>query len=137
MGEFINDDAVLTIDSNDFSDHLTSSQLSSNFTTEQKTAMGSVAHSFLGGLITGSLSIELNDDLAVGSIDEILWDAHVARLEVPFTYKQTSAAISTSNPEWQGFILINDYKVGGSIGTLGKKTLTLQVNGLPVRDVTP
>jgi hypothetical protein len=137
VSEYVIDDIYLTINSVDFSDHTRSAQVTSNGDTLDISAMGTAARVFLMGLLNGSLAVEFNDDQAVGSVDDILWAAHKARVAVPFAIRQVNGAISTSNPELQGEILVNNYVVGGAVGTAAAKSLTLQISGDITRDTTP
>lgn len=137
MSEHVLDNAYLTINSVDFSDHTRSAQITSNGDTLDISAMGTEARVFLMGLLNGSLACEFNDDLAVGSVDAILYAAHKARVAVPFAYRQVNGAISTTNPELQGSILVNNYVIGGAVGTAAVKSLTLQITDEITRDTTP
>ena len=137
MTEHVLDNAYLTINSVDFSDHTRSVQITSNGDTLDISAMGTDSRVFLMGLLNGQLACEFNDDLAVGSVDAILYAAHKARTAVAFAYRQVNAAISTSNPELQGFILVNNYVIGGAVGTAAVKSLTLQISDEITRDTTP
>lgn len=137
MSEHVLDDAYLTINSVDFSDHTRSAQITSNGDTVDISAMGTEARVYLMGLLNATLGCEFNDDLAAGSVDATLYAAHKARVEVPFAYRQVNAAISTTNPELQGMILVNNYNIGGALGAAALKNLTLQISGDITRDTTP
>lgn len=137
MAEQVIDDIYLTINSVDFSDHTRSAQITSNGDTVDISAMGTAARVFLMGLLNGGLAAEFNDDTAVGSIDDILWLAHKAKVAVPFAFRLRNEAISTSNPELQGEILVNNYQMGGAIGTAATKNLSLQISGDITRDLVP
>ena len=89
----------------------------------------------IGGLKSGTLSIEFMDDLADDALDEDLWD--IFGTVVAFTTKGTSASIGTSNPEYQGNVLITSWSLGGSVGDLAGKSLSFPVSGAVTRDVTP
>lgn len=136
MSAFIYDDAYLTLNSVDFSDHTRSSQINGTGDPQDKTAMGSSSRTFLMGLLNGSLAVELNDDMAVGSVDAILFAAYKARVRVPFAWRPVNTTISSTNPEYQGYILVNNWNVGGSVGSLAIKSLTFQIDDEVIRDVT-
>ncbi len=135
MGEFVYDDAYLSVNSVDLSDHLRSSQLNGSADSLDKTAMGQIARTFLVGLLNWSVSVEFNDDLAASDVDVTLYNAFKARVAVPIAWKAVNDTISATNPEFQFNSLINAYNIGGSIGALAVKSLSWQVDGDVTRDV--
>ena len=137
MGEFVYDDAYLTVNSVDLSDHLRSSQLNGSADSLDKTAMGQIARTFLVGLLNWSLSVEFNDDLAASDVDVTLYNAFKARVAVAVAWRAVNDTISATNPEFQFNSLINAYNIGGSIGALAVKSLSWQVDGDVTRDVSP
>lgn len=137
MTELVVDNAYLTINSVNFSDHTRSAQINGTGETQDKTAMGKSARCYLMGLLNAGLAVELNDDLAAGSIDATIYAAYIARVQVAFAYRAVNAAISTTNPEYQGFILVDNYTIGASVGVIGTKSLTWQVSDTITRDTTP
>ena len=89
----------------------------------------------IGGLKSGTLNIEFMDDLADDQLDEDLYG--IFGTVVPFTVKGTSASIGTSNPEYQGNVLITSWTLGGAVGDLAGKSLSFPISGAITRDVTP
>lgn len=137
MAEFINDNAYLVINSVDLSSKVRSAQLTGTGDQQDKTAMGKTARCYLIGLLDAALAVEFNDDLAVGSVDATIFAAYSARSVVTFAYRAVNAAISTSNPEYQGSIAINQWNIGASVGVIATKSLTFPVSDSLTRDVTP
>jgi hypothetical protein len=89
----------------------------------------------IGGLKSGTLALEVMDDVAAGEIDADIWG--IIGTVVAFTLKPTNSAISTSNPEYQGSVLITGWSIGGAVGDLAQKSLSFPVSGSITRDVTP
>ncbi len=89
----------------------------------------------IGGLKSGTLALEVMDDVAAGEIDADIWG--IIGTVVAFTLKPTNGAISTSNPEYQGSVLITGWSIGGAVGDLAQKSLSFPVSGSITRDVTP
>jgi hypothetical protein len=89
----------------------------------------------IGGLKSFTLAVELMDDFAVGTIDDDIFAA--LGTVCAFQAKVNAGAISTSNPEYQGSVLITQDVVGGAVGDLAAKSLTFAGSGAIVRDVTP
>lgn len=137
VSEFIYDDAYLTINSVDFSDHTRSSQINGTGDTQDSTAMGKTARTYLMGLLDGTLDVELNDDMASGSVDAILYAAYKARVPVAVAWRPVNTTIATTNPEYQFNILVNQWNVGGSVGVIATKTLSFQITDTTTRDTTP
>lgn len=138
MSEFVYDDAYLTVNSVDLSDHLRSSQINGSGDTLDKTAMGQTARTFLVGLLNWSLGVEFNDDLAASDVDVTLYNAFKGRIAVACAWRAVNDTISATNPELQFNALINNYNIGGSIGALAVKSgLTWQIDGDVTRDTTP
>jgi hypothetical protein len=88
----------------------------------------------IGGLKSGTLAIELMDDVADDSIDEDFYA--LLGTVVPFALKLDDAAISASNPEYQGNVLITSHSLGGAVGDLAMKSYSFPITGAIVRDVT-
>lgn len=72
------------------------------------TAMGDTARSRLAGLEDGSLSADWNQDFAAGGPDATI--AAARGTVVVCKLRPTSAAISTTNPEYVGSYLISKYQ---------------------------
>ena len=89
----------------------------------------------IGGLKSGTLAIELMDDVADDQIDEDFYA--ILGTVVPFAVRLDSGAISTSNPEYQGNVLITSHSLGGSVGDLATKSYSFPITGAITRDVTP
>ena len=89
----------------------------------------------IGGLKSGTLAVELMDVVAAGSIDaDFYTDLGTV---VAFALRADNGAISTSNPEYQGNVLITQWNIGGAVGDLATKSLSFPITGAITRDVTP
>ena len=127
---------VTTINSVDYSDHLKSATLSVDAAQLDTTDFASGGWvEMIGGLKSGTLSLEFMDDVADDDVDEELWD--LLGTVVNFTVKAASGAVSTSNPEYQGSVLVTGHSLGGGVGDLAQKSLSFPTSGSITRDVTP
>ena len=81
----------------------------------------------IGGLKSGTLSLEFIDDLADDSVDEDLWT--LFGTVAAFSVKGTSAAAGTSNPSYSGNMLITSASLGGAVGDLAGKSLSFPTSG--------
>lgn len=90
----------------------------------------------IGGLKSGSLAVTFKKDSDLSGLDAAMFAANGT--VIAFTLKQTAAAISTSNPEYQGFVFINGWTpIAGKVGDLNEASYTWKTSGAIVRDVTP
>jgi hypothetical protein len=79
------------------------------------------------GLKRGTLTIEFNDDVADNLLDEI-WYGYFGSL-VYFDLKPTSSARGASNPSLICAANMTQYGIGGAVGALGTKSVTLSTTG--------
>lgn len=121
----------VALNSSDLSNHVKSATLVVDVNTLDASAMGDAWTDNLGGMKSGTLSIELLDDYAASSIDSILWP--LLGTVVTFEVRPDGAAVGTSNPKYTGSVLINHHSVGGSIGELPMKSLSLPTTGVVTR----
>jgi len=139
MAIFLSNGVVVTLNSVDLSDHVTSATINRVFEELEVTAMGDNARKYAKGLETSTITLDfLNDNAASGS------GAVRAALQaawgttVPITLKQTSAAISTTNPEYQSTILVNNTSdINGATGDISSQSITFTCNSVIVVDTTP
>ena len=87
----------------------------------------------IGGLKSGTLAIEFQDDVVAAAIDTKLWA--LLGTVTTFEVRLTSAAVGASNPKWTGSILINGHSAGGAVGELAMKSLTFPTSGAVTRAV--
>lgn len=90
----------------------------------------------LGGLKSGQLALSLKNDIVDDGLDEDFWT--ILGTVVTFAVRLTQDAISTSNPEYQGSVLIKEWKpLNGTVGDVAELDVTFPTSGAIVRDVTP
>lgn len=85
----------------------------------------------VGGLKSGTVSFDANDDVAASAIDSIMWP--LLGTVVAFEVRMTSAVVGTSNPKWTGSVLITGHSVGGDVGSLAQKSYSLPTTGVVTR----
>ena len=136
MALFALTSTVTTVNAVDYSDHLKGATLVVDAAQLDTTDFASSGWmEYIGGLKSGTLSLEFMDDLADNDLDEELWA--ILGTVVTFTCKLVTGAISASNPEYQGSVLITGHSVGGTVGDLAGKSLSFPTSGAVVRDITP
>lgn len=123
------------INSVEYTNQLKSSALALDAEKLDATAFGDGWVENEMGLFSGTLTLNLLDDFADNSFDELIWALFVARTNVSFAVRPEDDTISASNPEYQGFITPLQYNMGGDVGQLAMKALTFPISGEVVRDV--
>jgi len=126
MSVFLSNGVVNTLDSVVLSDRTTMVTINRAFDELEITAMGDGSHRFAKGLEASTITIDfLNDDLAsgAGSVRATLQNAWGKT--VPITLKQTSAAVSTTNPLYTTTILVNNTQdINGGVGDMSTQSIT-------------
>lgn len=136
MAIYSNTSQVTTLNSVDYSDHLKDSVLTLDAAQLDTTDFASGGWTeAIGGLRSGTLQLNFMDDVADNDVDEELFA--LLGTVVAFTVKATNAAISASNPEYQGNVLVTGHSIGGAVGELAMKSLTFPTSGAITRDITP
>ena len=134
MAVFALTSTVVTVNAVDYSDHLKSAVLTLDAAQLDTTDFASAGWvEMIGGLKSGSLQLNFMDDVADNDVDEELYA--LLGTVVTFAVKATSSAISASNPEYQGSVLITGHTIGGAVGELAQKSLTFPTSGAIVRDI--
>ena len=94
------------------------------------------AHKFVKGLEASTITLDfLNDNVASNVLQTLqaAWGT-----TVPLTLKQTSAAISSTNPEYQTTVLVNNTQdINGSVADISSQSITFTCNSVIVVDTTP
>jgi hypothetical protein len=128
MAVFLNNGVVLTVNSVDLSDHVTAVTINRSFDELEVTAMGDSGHKFVKGLEASSITIDLLNDTASSEVLQTLqtvWGTNTT-----ITVKQTSDAVSATNPLYTMTCLINNTTdINGSVADIAMQSLTFNVSG--------
>ena len=136
MAIFLSNGVVVTLNSVDLSDHVTSATINRSFDELEVTAMGDTAHKFVKGLEASTITIDFLNDTAASNVLATLQAAWGTT--VPLTLKQTSAAVSAANPEYQTTVLVNNTTdINGAVGDISTQSITFTCNSAIVVDTTP
>ena len=135
MAIFLSNGVVVTLNSVDLSDHVTSVTINRSFEELPVTAMGDNAMRYVKGLEASTVTIDFLNDTATSEVLQTLQAAWGTT--VPLTIKQTSDAISASNPEYQTTVLVNNTTdVNGAVGDVSVQSITFTCNSAIVVDTT-
>lgn len=128
MAVFLNNGVSVTVNSVDLSDHVTSITLNRTFDELEVTAMGDSGHKFVKGLEASSLTLDFLNDTATGEVLQTLQAAWGTNVTV--VIKQSSAAVSATNPSYTMTCLVNNTTdINGAVGDLSTQSVTWNVSG--------
>jgi hypothetical protein len=128
MAVFLNNGVSVTVNSVDLSDHVTSITLNRTFDELEVTAMGDSGHKYVKGLEASSITLDFLNDTATGEVLQTLQAAWGTNVTV--VVKQTSAAVSATNPSYTMTALVNNTTdINGAVGDLGTQSVTWNVSG--------
>lgn len=123
MGIYVFTDANITINGVDLSGKGTKVTLKIKADDKDTSAFGPGWRGSAGGLKDTDCAIEFNQDFAVAQVDATLFPLLGTVSTV--TVKSTSAANSTSNPQYSQPMLLKEYDpIGGAVGDKGDAIAT-------------
>jgi hypothetical protein len=127
MAIYLSNTVVVTLNSIALSDHVTSATINRAFDELEVTAMGDTAHKFVKGLEASTITLDFLSDTAAANVNATLQAAWGTT--VPLTLKQTSAAVSATNPLFSTTILVNNTTdINGAVGDIGTQSITFTCN---------
>ena len=127
MAIFLSNGVVVTLNSVDLSDHVTSATINRAFDELEVTAMGDTAHKFVKGLEASTITLDFMSDTAAANVNATLQAAWGTT--VPLTLKQTSAAVSATNPLYSTTVLVNNTQdINGAVADIATQSITFTCN---------
>ena len=128
MSVYLSNGVVLTVNAVDLSSLVSSVSISRSFDELEVTAMGDSGHKFVKGLEASSITIDFFNDEATSKTLQTLQAAWGTSTTV--TVKQTSAAVSATNPLYTMSCLVNNLTpINGAVGDISTQSVTWNVNG--------
>ena len=135
MAIYLSNGVVVTLNSVALSDHVTAVTINRSFEELNVTAMGDNSVKFAKGLEASTITLDFLSDTAASNVNATLQAAWGTT--VPLTIKQTSAAISATNPEYQTTVLVNNTQdVNGAVGDIATQSITFTCQSVIVVDTT-
>ena len=127
MAIYLSNNVVATLNSVALSDHVTSATINRAFDELEVTAMGDTAHKFVKGLEASTITLDFLSDTAAANVNATLqaaWGTTVA-----LTLKQTSAAVSATNPLYSTTVLVNNTQdINGAVADIATQSITFTCN---------
>jgi hypothetical protein len=127
MAVYLNNTVVVTLNSVVLTDHVTSATINRVFDELEVTAMGDTAHKFVKGLEASTITLDFLSDTAAANVNATLQAAWGTT--VTLTLKQTSAAVSATNPLYSTTILVNNTTdINGAVADIATQSITFTCN---------
>ena len=127
MAIYLSNTVVATLNSVVLSDHVTSATINRAFDELEVTAMGDTAHKFVKGLEASTITLDFLSDTAAANVNATLQAAWGTT--VPLTLKQTSAAVSATNPLYSTTVLVNNTTdINGAVADVATQSITFTCN---------
>lgn len=128
MAKFAATDYKLTINGTNFSTSLSSIELSIESDDLETTTFGTEWRSRVGGLKTGSVTLNFMQDFGASSVDATLFPLMNTLATVVIV--PTSASVSATNPSYTATCLVNQYQpFASSVGDIATLSVTWPTSG--------
>jgi hypothetical protein len=132
MAKFVATDYKVTVNGTNLSSSLTSVDLSLSSDEVDTTAFGGAWRTVTGGLQSGSITLNFNQDFGASSVDATLFPLFNTSATVTIT--PTSATVSAINPSYSGLFLVSQYQpFASSVGDLAQLSVTWNSAGTITR----
>jgi len=127
MSIFLNNGVSVVLDSLDISTYVTACTVNQSFDELEVSAMGDSSHKYVKGLEQSTITLDFLNDNAASTIIPKLRTTYGTT--VTCVVKQSSAAVSATNPSYTASVLINNLQnVNGSVADMSMQSLTLTCN---------
>ena len=127
MAIFLNNGVSVTLNSVDLSAYVTAVTINQTFDELEVTAMGDTAHKFAKGLEASTITLDFLNDNAAATVIPTLRAAYGTTVTV--VIKQTSSAVSATNPSYTASVLVNNLQnVNGSVADISSQSITFTCN---------
>jgi len=129
MAIFLNNGVSVTFNSVDLSAYVTAVTVNQSFDELEVTAMGDTAHKFAKGLEASTITLDFLNDNAATTVIPTLRAAYGTT--VPVVIKQTTSAVSATNPSYSTTVLVNNLQnVNGSVSDISSQSITFTCNSV-------
>jgi hypothetical protein len=124
---YLSNTVVVTLNSVVLTDHCTAATINRSFEELPVTAMGDTAMKYVKGLEASTITLDFLSDTAAANVNATLQAAWGTT--VPLTLKQTSAAVSATNPLYSTTVLVNNTQdINGAVGDIATQSITFTCN---------
>lgn len=130
MAKFVATGTQVTLNGSDISGNVARAELVINSAEVTTTDFGSSGWTeVIGGLKSGSVSLDFHSDYGVGAVSTLLSDL-VGTIGTVTLIAANGTAASATTPEWTAEVLINSFTpVSGAVGDLSTFSVTFPTTG--------
>lgn len=134
MAIFVATDYKITLNAVNLTDHLVQVQTSLEAGEVETTTFGKTWRTRVGGLKTGSVTLQFNQDFAASNVDATIWPLLGGTTTI--VVSPTSSAIGTANPSYSFPVLVNSYEpFNSNVGDLATVSITWPTAGEVTRAI--
>jgi len=128
MAKFAATDYKVTINGTNLSTNLNQVELALESDQLETTAFGGTFRESIGGLKSGSLTLQFMQDFAASSVDATIFPLYNTLATVVIT--PTSGTVTATNPSYTAVCLVNQYTPhASSVGDLATFSVTWPTSG--------
>ena len=128
MAAFMLNNASVTINSVDLSDHVTSITFSEEADQLETTAMGDNNRTMIGGLKSGTIDLEFNQDLAASDVQATI--RALLGTVTAVIVKNDAGATAATNPQWTFNALVTEWpSINSTVGELATASVSWPITG--------
>ena len=128
MAAFMLNNASVTINSVDLSDHVTSITFREDADQLETTAMGDNNRTMIGGLKSGTIDLEFNQDLAASDVQATI--RALLGTVTAVIVKNDAGATAATNPQWTFNALVTEWpSINGTVGELATASVSWPITG--------
>ena len=132
MAKFAATDYKIVVAGTNLSTSLNSVELALESDDLETTAFGGTFRERIGGLKSGSITLQFMQDFAASAVDATIFPLFTTLATVVIT--PTSSAVGTANPSYTAVCLVNSYSpFASSVGDISTFSITWPTSGTVVR----
>lgn len=125
MAKLVLRDCVITVNGVDFSDHVSSVEVSLKKDSIDTTNFSGGGKEQVAGLKEDEFTVTFQQNFAAGEVDAVLYPLYNLETEFVVTVKPTVGAVSVNNPVYSGTCILLEYQpLAGSVGELSETKVT-------------
>lgn len=135
MAKFVATDHKITVAGTDFSTNLNSVELSLEADDVETTAFGQSFRTRIGGLKSGTVTLNFMQDFGTGSVDAVLNPllGSIATVVI----QSASGTVNATNPKYTAECLVTQYSpFASSVGDIATLSVTWPTTGTVTRGTT-
>jgi hypothetical protein len=131
MAKFVLKTAVVTVDGDDISDHVSEVTIETERDEVDVTSMGSANREILAGLGDATITLTVFQDFASNEIDQNMYQHSIEDSPFEVTVKPTNATVSATNPEYSlpAALLFSYSPIAGAVGEASTTELVFRNAG--------